>query len=207
MAHTTTAAVAAGAAPAPTMIYFHREDDYEESRILPAGFFMPGPPADQIRYHHDILEFSTDGPDRSYYSKYADIDDRYLDTIVRSNTPEPWLDRAYRRARDFHQRIPSPPPVSDPESNSNDGMPLSYWGDSVSSTQEAPWGEPLTTTPLTPSLESFAEVSGSQLLDVWGFAAARQREVEVVAPSEQRQEELEGVLAPAEEEDCYVPER
>ncbi|QRV75098.1 hypothetical protein RhiJN_03113 [Ceratobasidium sp. AG-Ba] len=184
MAHTTAAAVAAGAAPAPSMIYFHREDDYEESRILPAGFFMPGPPADQIRYHYNILEFGLNGPDTSYYQKYADIDDRYLDTIVRSTLRSP-----------------------DPESNSSSAASPLYCGES-SSSEESTWGEPwVKVTEPAPQLESFAEVSGLQLLDVWGFAAARQREVEVVAPQEQRQEELEGVLAPAEEEECYVPER
>ncbi|QRV96378.1 hypothetical protein RhiJN_24396 [Ceratobasidium sp. AG-Ba] len=193
-------------------MFFHREDDYPESSLLPAGFFMPGPPADQIRYHYDILEFSLNGPDPSYYSKYADIDDRYLDTIVRSNTPEPWLDRAYRRARECHHgleaRVPTPPPPSDPESSPSDQAPASYWGESSSSTEESTWGEPqVEVTEPAPQLDSFAEVSSSQLLDVWGFAVARQREVQVIAPPEQRQEELEGVLAPEEVEDCYVPER
>ncbi|QRV79895.1 hypothetical protein RhiJN_07910 [Ceratobasidium sp. AG-Ba] len=199
MAHTTAAAASAGAAPTPTMIYFHREDNYKESQLLPTGFRMPRPPANEWHFHHDILEFSTDGPDRSYYSKYTDIDDQYLDTIVCSNTPEPWLDRAYRRARDFHPRIPTPPPVSDPEST-----PSSYWGDSAPSTQEAPWGELPATTPSTPSLESFAEVSGSQLLDIWGFTTTRQREVEVAPVEQQEDVESEGIEP---EEDCYLPEQ
>ncbi|QRW13653.1 hypothetical protein RhiLY_12652 [Ceratobasidium sp. AG-Ba] len=163
-------------------------------------------------YHYNILEFGLNGPDPSYYQRYADIDNRYLDTIVRSNTPEPWLDQAYRRARVCHHgleaRIPTPLPPSDPESYSSSTAPLSYWGESSSSSEKATWGEPwVEVTEPAPQLESFAEVSGSQLLDVWGFAAARQREVEVVALSEQRQEELEGVLASIEEEDCYVPEQ
>lgn len=99
-----------------------------ESHPLPLDFDMPPMPEDQRQFHTQILDYGVYGPDSTAWVNYADLDPQVLEHAPRSNTPEPWLDRLYRRARDISRAsVWGAPAWQDPEIEEGELPDLDDW--------------------------------------------------------------------------------
>ncbi|QRV95269.1 hypothetical protein RhiJN_23287 [Ceratobasidium sp. AG-Ba] len=150
----------------PSMVYHPLLDStYPESNPLPEDFTMPPAPPSAAALHPELFFIAPSGPQPSVWHKYEDLGYLYNDVRrdengytyqhERSNTPEPWLDAAVRRARGWcgFQNVTSYNPdleIEEPEEGWPEGT--EEWDRSgstewVDHSTEATWGEDWAETP------------------------------------------------------------